>query len=246
MRNDYRWFEIDVDRRIVLITFREVAAGGAKPYGHTQEAAQLFRDIATDDAIDVAMVTGSGETFGPAADAPGTLSLADDASSQVVAYESARSFVHACIHSDKPLIVAMNGDAFLIGVTIALLGDIIVAEQHVRFRDEHVISNVSSSTGPFIWPQSVGIIKAKRYLLTGEWINAHDAEGLGLVTEVVTTGESVSRAWEYALKLSGLQQEAVRYTKRALNAPLRHWYEAVFLPALGTQFLTHPFYQQPD
>ena len=68
-----------------------------------------------------------------------------------------------------------------------------------------------------IWPLTVGITRAKRWLMTGDWIDAHEAERIGLVTEVVPTGESLERATEVARRFVAMPQMAVRLTKQALN-----------------------------
>jgi enoyl-CoA hydratase len=68
-----------------------------------------------------------------------------------------------------------------------------------------------------IWPLTVGITRAKRYLMTGDWIDAIEAERIGLVTEVVPTGESLARATAVAERFRGLPQLAVRSTKRSIN-----------------------------
>jgi enoyl-CoA hydratase len=144
--------------------------------------------------------------------------------------------VHAFVDLEKPLVAALNGDTVMIGVTIALMADIVVAERHIQLRDAHVPLGVSASTGPLIWPPSVGLLRAKRYLLLGEAISAVEAERIGLVTEVVDSGAAEARALEYAEALAALEPDAVRCTKRALNRSLREALPA-FDAALGSEHL---------
>jgi enoyl-CoA hydratase len=53
--------------------------------------------------------------------------------------------------------------------------------------------------------------------MTGDWIDAVEAERIGLVTEVVPTGTSLERATEIAERFRAMPRQAVRSTKRALN-----------------------------
>jgi enoyl-CoA hydratase len=61
------------------------------------------------------------------------------------------------------------------------------------------------------------MLRAKRYLLTGDAITADEAYALGLVTEVADTGQSIPRAMAYAERFAGASQQAIRGTKRALH-----------------------------
>jgi enoyl-CoA hydratase len=110
----------------------------------------------------------------------------------------------------------------------------------VEFRDAHVLGGVVSATGPFQWPPSVGLLRAKRYLLTGDAMSAEEAERLGLVHEVVDTGTSMTRALELARHLAALRPQAVQGTKRALNQWLRVAFDPVFQHALALEFMTFP------
>ena len=83
-------------------------------------------------------------------------------------------------------------------------------------------------------------MKAKRYVLTGEWIDALEAERIGLVSEVVETGSSLDRATEYATTLAALRPETLQLTKRAFNRFLRQGLLDVFDEAVALEFLAWP------
>jgi enoyl-CoA hydratase len=125
------------------------------------------------------------------------------------------------VQFDKPIVSALTGDARPpLGLTIALLSDFIVAEEQIRLSDPHIELGVVSASSAFAWPVSVGVVRAKRYIMTGEAISATEAERIGLVTEVVATGAAEGRALEFARTLAGMDSTALAHTKRALNLPL--------------------------
>ena len=138
----------------------------------------------------------------------------------------------------KPVITALNGP--ITGGIMAMVlaaSDFIVAEEHAALRDIHVPLGVPSTTGPLFWPMSVGLMKARRYVLTGEWISAQEAERIGLVTEVVPKGTSLERSLEYANLLNSMSPSAVGGTKRNLNQWLRVAFPSIFDPGLVVQFV---------
>jgi enoyl-CoA hydratase len=129
-----------------------------------------------------------------------------------------RELVRAHIDLDKPMVAAINGPAAGSGMMFALLCDWIIVEEQAPICDGHIKAAIAAGDGgTMIWPLTVGITRTKRWLMTGDWIDAHEAERIGLVTEVVGTGESLERAKEVAERFVAMPQMAVRSTKRAIN-----------------------------
>lgn len=235
MRRDYAYYETEVRDRIAVVRFRPRVLAETPPT-QAEETALLLKDLADDDEVHVAVLVGTGERFTPSR-SEAERTPEGGRHDPLAAYAAGRAFVHALVDFDKPMVAALNGDALLIGVTIALLSDIVVAERHVYLQDAHVPLGESTATGPFIWPLSAGLLRAKRYLLTGEKLPAVEAERIGLVTEVVETGRSERRAMEYGATLAAMRPEAVRQTKHALNESMRRDLTSRFDVALGIQHL---------
>ena len=72
----------------------------------------------------------------------------------------------------------------------------------------------------------VGWGKAKELILTGEQIDAHEAERLRLVSKVVPRAELLPTARAYAEKILSRGPLAVRLAKAALNVAARTGLEA--------------------
>src|SRR5207237_9658049 len=85
-----------------------------------------------------------------------------------------------------PVVVALQGDAIGLGATVALACDAIVASRTAAISDPHVaVGLVAGDGGCVVWPAAVGMLRAKRYLLTGDRLTAEDAWAIGLVTALV-------------------------------------------------------------
>lgn len=89
-----------------------------------------------------------------------------------------------------------------------------------------------------IWPLTMGLTKAKRFLMTGDSIDAEEAERLGLVTEVVSSDRSLQRATQVARRFADGPQTAIRNTKMALNQWLRLAQTTSFDFSLALEFLS--------
>jgi enoyl-CoA hydratase len=128
-----------------------------------------------------------------------------------------------------PIVVALHGHAIGLGATLALSCDALVSHPTCKISDPHVsIGLVAGDGGCLAWPQSVGMLRAKRYLLTGDAMTGEEAHRFGLVTDLVDTPDEVlPAARALARRLASLPPLAVQGTKRALNSVLRHRFAEV-------------------
>jgi enoyl-CoA hydratase len=109
-----------------------------------------------------------------------------------------------------------------LGATLALLADATFMAEDSFLADPHVnVGMTAGDGGAAIWPQLIGYMRAKHFLLTGERVPATDAERLGLVTAAVPRAQLDRRVAQYCRRLLSLPQQAIRSTKTAINLRLR-------------------------
>ena len=198
----------------------------------------VWLDLAKDDDVRVAVVTGAGTAFS----AGGDFGLIQDSigNGKVIAgtMEEARDIVHNMINLDKPIISAINGVAVGAGLAVALLADISIASEKARFTDGHVRLGVAAGDhAAVIWPMLIGMAKAKYYLMTCEFLDGTEAERIGLVSQVVPHEELMDKAMDVANRLAVGSQQALRYTKRSLNQWLRQAEHTAFDYSLALEML---------
>jgi enoyl-CoA hydratase len=127
----------------------------------------------------------------------------------------------------KPVIAAINGYALGGGFELALACDIRIATEEAVFGfPETGLGIIPAAGGTQRLPRMVGWGKAKELILTGEQIDAHEAERLRLVSKVVPRAELLPTARAYAEKILSRGPLAVRLAKAALNVAARAGLEA--------------------
>ena len=95
----------------------------------------------------------------------------------------------------KPLVIAVHGICYTIGLELLLAADVRVASVNTRFGQIEVKRGIYPVGGATIrLPQEVGWGNAMRYLLTGDEISAEDAFRIGLVQEVTGPDKQLERA----------------------------------------------------
>ena len=121
-----------------------------------------------------------------------------------------------------PVIAAVNGPAVGLGCTIATACDFVLVSDKAFLADPHVqVALVAGDGGAITWPLSVGLLRAKQYLMTGDRISPEVAVELGLATRVVPADSLMDEALELARKVAALPPQAVQDTKAVLNQHLR-------------------------
>jgi enoyl-CoA hydratase/carnithine racemase len=106
-------------------------------------------------------------------------------------------------HCRKPSIVAFNGSAAGIGLTIALPADIRIASSAARFGFVFVRRGLVPEAGSaWFLPKLVGLGQALRWCLTGELFSAQEALEKGLVSELCEPAQLLDRARALALEIA--------------------------------------------
>jgi enoyl-CoA hydratase len=118
-----------------------------------------------------------------------------------------------------PLIAAVEGVAYGGGFEIVLACDLVVAGRDARFALPEVARGLIANCGAlFRTPRPLPLNVAKQMLLTGQPLGAERAYGLGLVNELVDTGEAESAAVALAEQVCANAPVAVSASLRALEA----------------------------
>lgn len=129
----------------------------------------------------------------------------------------AKGVFHGIANLPIPVISAVQGAAIGLGATVATLADIVVAWKGAKIADTHVNVGIVAGDGGIVsWSQSIGVNRAKRFLLTGDIISGEKAYEYGLVTEVVDTPEdTLPRARALAARIAKMAPMGVNGTKQA-------------------------------
>ncbi len=124
------------------------------------------------------------------------------------------------IYSDrmlsKPVVMAVQGICFTIGIELMLATDVRVAARDTRFGQIEIKRGIYPVGGATIRLfQEIGWSNAMRYLLTADEMSAADAHRMGLVPEITAPGEQFDRALEIAATIARQAPLGVQATLRS-------------------------------
>jgi enoyl-CoA hydratase len=211
--------------RITLNRGEALNAFNLEQHNELPEALAFARDDAGSDVI---LLTGAGRAFSAGGDIAHIERNATDPKLFDHEVKMAKAIIFTLVDIDKPVVCRMNGHAVGLGATLALFCDIIFASDKAKIGDPHVaLGLVAGDGGAVIWPQLIGLARAKEFLLTGDLIPAARAAEMGLINYALPAEELDTAVNDFCAKLLAGAQQAIRWTKKLTNIELRRVTEAV-------------------
>jgi enoyl-CoA hydratase/carnithine racemase len=122
----------------------------------------------------------------------------------------------------KPVIASLNGTTAGAGACIALAADLRIASEAAKIAFLFVKVGLSGADmgSAYLLPRIVGLAKATELLMTGDFISASEAQGIGLYNRVVPGDALAATTKEFAERLASGPAFALAKTKEMLNREL--------------------------
>jgi enoyl-CoA hydratase/carnithine racemase len=123
----------------------------------------------------------------------------------------------------KPLIAAVRGITYTIGIELMLAADIVVAASDCRFSQLEVKRGIMATGGATVrLAERGGLGNALLHLLTGDVFDIHEAQRMNLVQRVVEPGEELECALGIAQSIAAQAPLAVVATRASALAAVEH------------------------
>jgi 2-(1,2-epoxy-1,2-dihydrophenyl)acetyl-CoA isomerase len=170
-----------------------------------------------DDACRVVVVTGEGRAFCSGGDVKSLEYRGHETAldRKTWLWEHVQRIPLAVAALDKPVISGINGLAVGAGLDLALMSDLRYAADDARFAESYIrMALVPGAGGAWLLPRLVGLSRALEMLWLGDWVDAAQAERLGLVNRVLPRDALMPHVMEVAQRLADGPGVAIRMVKR--------------------------------
>jgi cyclohexa-1,5-dienecarbonyl-CoA hydratase len=117
----------------------------------------------------------------------------------------------------KPTIAVVDGAALGGGCELVAACDFVISTSRARYGQPEIKLGVFPPVAAVVLPRVVGERRARELVLTGELIDAHEAQRIGLVSHVVEEGRLEQKLQEILARLRELSAPALEMTRRALD-----------------------------
>ena len=204
------------DNHVAKITLHIPETKNALSLEMRAELIELFREIGDDASVNVVVLTGSGNAFCSGGDIRTMEGIA--AIPGRIRLKKGQRLIKAMTELEKPIIGAINGIAAGAGVSIALACDILIASENAKFAVSFVKVGLTPDWGQYYFlPQRIGLARAKELMFTGDVIDAHEAERIGLINRVVPSDKLEEEASSLAKRFATGPGQAYAMIKAALG-----------------------------
>jgi methylglutaconyl-CoA hydratase len=217
----YKTIQLAYDGGVATITLNRPEKRNAISFDLIDDLLGALAEVAKSDAI-VLILTGAGKAFCSGMDLDNLKALLgrtpeenlQDSQAMVQLFRSLYEF-------PKVTIAAVNGAAIAGGTGLALLCDFTLAVPEAKFGYTEVrIGFVPAIVSTFLLRQ-VGEKQARDLLLTGRIFDAEEAARMGLVSEIVPSGNLMERGHALASLLMENSSASLRATKQLLTDKAR-------------------------
>jgi len=175
-----------------------------------RDLAEAYTELERDPHARVAVVRAEGEHFTAGLDLPSVAPLMARGEDLIPA-GLIDPFNNRAPLRSKPVVVAVRGICFTLGIELMLAADMVIASSDCRFAQLEVKRGIMPTGGATIrMVERAGWGNAMRYLLTGDEFDAQTALRLGFVQEVVRPWHELRRALELAERIANQAPLAVR------------------------------------
>jgi enoyl-CoA hydratase/carnithine racemase len=201
--------DITQEGPILWVTLDRPEAMNAYTDEMGSEIAAAFDQADSDDSVRVIILTARGRVFCAGADVSAGAGSFDMDSGEGAKNFGARddkprgNFLASMMKCRKPSIVAFNGSAAGVGLTLTLPCDIRIAADTAKFGFVFARRGLVPEAGSgWFLPQIVGLPQALKWCLTGNLFLASEALAKGLVSEIVAPVALLDRARALAMEIA--------------------------------------------
>jgi enoyl-CoA hydratase len=214
---------------VAVVTIDRVEKANSLDPPTIRDLAAAWREIAGDDDLRAAVLTGAGErVFCAGMDMTTTIPLSQRfargeriAPEEFSALRDVATALLAGFDLQTPLICAVNGHARAGGFDLMLAAEIRYAVPHATFALEEVaIGLYPTGNATVLLPRQIDWVHAQDILLTARPIDAARAQAIGLVNAVVEPGKLMDTALAAADAIARNAPIAVRETRRGVREVL--------------------------
>ncbi|MGE5522386.1 MAG: enoyl-CoA hydratase-related protein [Rhodospirillaceae bacterium] len=177
-----------------------------------QDLIDAFKQLASDEQLRVAVLTGAGEKSFIAGSDLAEMKDLDGKGQEEVSTKTH----HACDAIRRlpvPVIARINGYCLGSGMELAAACDMRVGVTHARFGMPEVKFGIPSAMEACLLPTLMGWGKARELVYTGEMIDADEAYRTGFLDRLVTTEELDAGVEKWVCAICAAGPRAIRIQK---------------------------------
>lgn len=213
--------QIADDNRIRTLTLNRPEVLNAFNEEMYLATAVALQEAAADEEVAVVLLTGEGRAFSAGNDLNEMQRrITDPAFNEQGSHFT--TMIDALADFPKPLVCAVNGVGVGIGATILGYADLVFMSATARLKTPFTSLGVApEAASSYLLPRLMGRQNAAWLLMSSEWVDAAEAQRMGLVWKVCPPEELLTEARRHADVLAKRPIASLMAVKQTMAAPMR-------------------------
>lgn len=213
---------IEVAEDVCSITLNRPDAANAINLALARELLGVAIRCNQDSAIRAVVLSGAGRMFCAGGDLK---EMAQQGDQLPGGLKELTVYLHAALahfaRMEKPLVIAVNGAAAGAGVSLALVGDVVLAASSASFTLAYATAGlVPDGSATFFLPRLIGLRRTQELMFTNRRLEAGEAVDWGMITRVVPDDTLAADATSLVRTLANGPTRAFGIAKRLLCSSL--------------------------
>ena len=211
---DLATVKFGIDRGIARVVLNRPAQLNAISPSLLQDLDRVCDEVERNPAVRAMTLTAAGRAFCAGADLKAVRELSPDP----VKWNEFMRLWHRVFNRLEnlpvPVVAGVHGFALAGGLELALVVDLVVADESARLGDQHAnFGLVAGGGGSQRLPRLIGARRAKELMLLGGWLSAAQSLEWGLVNRVTPAGRLEAEVDELATSLADKSPSGNRTVK---------------------------------
>lgn len=223
----YNTIAFEKEDHVAIITLNRPEKLNAVTRMMIDELKEALENVAIDDKVRVLIVTGAGRGFCAGADLKASGSEAEIGEG-ATPEEQRQTIRHGLqevslrLHRlSIPTIAMINGVATGLGFDWALACDLRIGSENARFRVSFTkVGAIPGGGGTWLMPKVIGMPKAAELIFTGDFLEAKEAEKIGVLNKLVPAEDLERETLSMARRIAENPPIAIRLSKLQLRKGL--------------------------
>ena len=213
-------YELDAATSVATLTLDRPERLNALTFEVYRELRETFEALDAEPGVRAIVLTGAGRAFCSGGDVEAIIGelLARDDAGLLEFTRSTGALIHSMMRCRRPIVGALNGTVAGAGAVIACACDLRIAAPSAKIAFLFTKVGLSGADMGASWllPRLVGLGRAMEILATGDFVDAAEAQRIGLYHRVVAQEECLATARAWAERLARGPSFALGITKRML------------------------------
>lgn len=203
---EYKKISLEIEDKIAILKFNAPEVLNAVSMDMLMELSHAVNEICSSTEVRCLLLTGEGRAFCAGANLQGR-DQENDSGVMPQAGSRLETHYHPLInklrHMEIPMVSAVNGPAVGVGMSFAIMADIVVAAKSAYFLQAFArIGLVPDGGSTYYLPRMIGWRRAVELSMLAEKLPAEKALEWGLVNRVVDDADLISQTMDIARKLA--------------------------------------------